>query len=644
MMTNLNPLNIIFVEDSITDMELAVRELRKHGIKLNTVRVETELDFLAALKNNPPDLVISDYRLPGFDGMSALKLSLGHNPNLPFIILTGAMNEIIAVECMKAGATDYVIKEHMTRLPFAVQEALDQAKSRQAIEEAEEQLKESQWALDKAQEIARIGSWTMNRRTGIEKWSNQLYRLLGITPDHDTIPNRALFERFVHSDDLENVRRLCFLTPPDSPMISQEFRIVRTDGEIRHIWSETEWVTHGNGELTLVGIYQDITERKQIEDELIKAKIKAQENDKLKSAFLANMSHEIRTPMNGIIGFSEMMSAPDLNSEKRKYYAGIIHNSCHQLLSLINDIIDISKIETNQVSLNDDIVDLPVLLLKLFSFFSPSAKKNSINLYIKRDLDTDHLKTVTDEAKLNQIIMNLLGNALKFTRQGWVELGCRQRSDTELEFYVRDTGKGIRSENLEMIFERFRQEETSLSMNHGGTGLGLAISKAYVELLGGRIGVESVPDQGSTFHFTIPFKAPVTRAEPISGTAHQNPDWRDKTILIAEDEEFNLIYLEELLSLTRVKILHAVNGKEAVELCRSHPEINLVLMDIKMPVMNGIEALQAIHVFRPDLPIVANTAYAMSGDQEKLIQSGFSGYIAKPFAKNDLLNKISSIL
>ncbi|MBP7460932.1 MAG: PAS domain S-box protein [Candidatus Delongbacteria bacterium] len=372
-----------------------------------------------------------------------------------------------------------------------------------------------------------------------------------------------------------------------------------------------------------------IIEKFNHREELIRAKEKAEEGDRLKSAFLCNMSHEIRTPMNGIIGFANLLTTPDISEQKRTQYTTIINESCQQLLSIVNDILDISKIETGQMQINSETTNVNNILLELFSFYKPNADKSNLNLYFKQELSDQEATISTDRIKLKQILSNLISNAIKFTHQGYIEYGYNRHGDT-LEFFIRDTGIGIRPEFHSFIFDRFRQGETSLTRQYGGTGLGLAISKAYVELLGGKIWVTSSPTEGSTFFFTIPYH-PVFLPQPA-------PIGSNPLILVAEDEETNYFYIEQVLLEKHYTILHAKNGKEAVACCQGNPHISLVMMDIKMPIMNGIEAAKQIKSFRPELIIIAQTAFAMAEDRQQMMNHGFDDYISKPMTQDQLLS------
>ena len=385
---------------------------------------------------------------------------------------------------------------------------------------------------------------------------------------------------------------------------------------------------------------------KLINDELKGAKEKAEESDKLKSAFLANMSHEIRTPMNAILGFSTLMRNRVLTDEKRKDYIDLINSNCRQLLRIITDIIDISKIEAGQISIFNKNFNLNKALQDLhLSFFNQiEAMQKPIELVIKTGLSNEYSSLFTDKVRLEQILSNLLSNAIKFTDRGKIEFGYYVDRRSDIVFYVKDTGIGMTQEELKVIFDRFRQVSSSYNKIYGGTGLGLTISKGLAERLGGKIWVESEVEAGSVFYFNIPYKPGVPVDKPPQIEYTKNYLWRGKTILIAEDEEVNYNLLETIIMPTKAKIIWAHNGLEAIKICKDTPEIDVVLMDIKMPDLNGFEATKRIKKIRKKLPIIAQTAYAMSVDEDNCLRAGCDDYISKPLRIDDLLNKINNFL
>lgn len=362
----------------------------------------------------------------------------------------------------------------------------------------------------------------------------------------------------------------------------------------------------------------------------------AEKSNQLKTAFLSNLSHEIRTPMNAIVGFSDLLISnyPD---QKLGEYVSIIKSSSSQLLSIINDIIEMSMIDTNQVNLHYSNVNVNRTIEEICASFSVGMDANS-KVELKKNLPLhQNYQVYTDEVKLRQILTNLVSNALKFTERGLVEVGYSEGNDF-LEFYVKDTGIGIDPKYHEDIFERFwRIDHTDLTL-YRGLGIGLTLSRSFVKLMGGNIWLHSDPGIGSTFYFTIPFKK---TSETASEKETQKLSLDNHVILICEDDDNNLYYFKELFSQTNTFILWARNGKEAVKSVKENPRIDLVLMDLKMPEMNGWEATKIIKTIRPDLPVIAQTAHALIIETSQLTTKGFDDYVTKPIKKNELFEKIS---
>ncbi|PKQ66123.1 hypothetical protein BZG01_12235 [Labilibaculum manganireducens] len=420
----------------------------------------------------------------------------------------------------------------------------------------------------------------------------------------------------------------------------QEFHMTIKNGEVRHC--EFFMVPFDNSSMIIIN---DISKIISTQKELVKAKEKAEESDHLKSAFLANMSHEIRTPMNGIIGFADMLRRPDKTEAQSNTYINIIYKSSNQLLKIINDILDISKLDSGQTFIKETKCFLNIILDELFAQFSrENSADDGIDFRVNKTLSDEETLVITEERKLRQILSNLLNNAFKFTSSGYIEYGYHLIDNNFLEFYVQDSGIGIQKEKQEIIFERFRQVEETFTRKYGGTGLGLAISKGFVELMGGQIRMETQEDKGTTFYFTIPYKPVGSEAKIIKSTNKKNYKWDDKLILVVEDDETNFKYIEAALKPTKVKILHTISGNKAIELSLKNPTINLVLMDLRLPDINGLEATQSIKKMRDNLPIIAQTANAFREDRSKSIEAGCDDFIAKPFDEKKLLATINKHL
>lgn len=389
-----------------------------------------------------------------------------------------------------------------------------------------------------------------------------------------------------------------------------------------------------------IGISRNLHSKK-----LLASKERAEESDSLKSTFLANLSHEIRTPMNAILGFSQLLGMSGIDNNKRRQYVDIINQKGRMLLKLTNDIIDASKVEAGQLTLIHQPFSLNKLMRNLKSFYDKERvfqKRENISINLELPDNTEEFEIVSDEGRIEQVLTNLLSNALKYTEKGSINFGYILHEGS-IEFFVNDTGVGIDTNKQNLIFDRFRQFSEETLRSQTGTGLGLAISKGLVELLGGKIWVESSPGDGATFRFTIPvvesFKRSVstTITDIDSCTDSVTPNWKNKVVLIAEDEEVNYLFISELIEPTGAKVLWAQDGAQAVELVSTIKNIDVILMDIKMPNMNGYAATLEIRQIEPTIPIIAQTAYAFTEDREKAEAAGCDAYITKPINSKELI-------
>ncbi len=392
------------------------------------------------------------------------------------------------------------------------------------------------------------------------------------------------------------------------------------------------------------GIAYDITNEKHSLHLAEAAALEAETANRNKTAFLANMSHEIRSPLNGIIGFSELLADKSLTDAERERYINIIHNNGNALITLLSDLIDISKLETGNLEISKRRFVPAILMEELKHQFENAADVNaqSVSIIFTQNATLQNLEIESDANRLRQILVNLITNAMKFTPQGCIEIGA-DLSGKEMLFWVKDSGIGIPYEKQQTIFERFHQVEGTDSKPTIGFGLGLAISKALVELLGGHLWVESEPELGSLFVFTIKtnIESNTMETNQLTEKSSYPYDFREHTILIAEDIDFSFLYIEAVLRRTGVKILWAQNGKEAIEHIKTNHDIDLVLMDMHMPLMNGYEATEIISSLRPGLPIIAQTAFVLPEDVKKCYAAGCTGYLAKPIRKEQLLNSLS---
>jgi len=435
------------------------------------------------------------------------------------------------------------------------------------------------------------------------------------------------------------------------PLFEKIEQLTDSKGNTRWMSATKIPIKDEKGNITgLVGISIDITERRKVEEKLRVAKEKAEASDRLKTAFLANMSHEIRTPMNGIIGFANLLRTPGISDEEKNEYLDHITSCSNTLLNLIDDIIDIAKIESGQLKLRYAEYNINTLIDDLYSTFAVIMQKEHKEMIELRTNKTlpDHLAHIyTDPFRLKQILTNLLSNAVKFTLHGSIEFGYHL-NEHQLVFYVKDTGIGIPADKISVIFERFGQILDNPYINKKGTGLGLTISYNLAQMLGGALWVESEVNHGSTFYVSIPYHL----VESIAHPDHHQPISDDqlltqlqgKTILIAEDEDYNFLYFKHLLKDLQLSILWAKTGEEAITLVKQNPDICLVLMDCKMPEIDGYEATSEIKKIAPHLPIIMQTAFTAGDEQDKAMQAGCDAFITKPISQKILFQHLKAFL
>lgn len=762
-----NLLKILFVEDVPSDVDLAVLELRKEKIVFEHSTVCTGNDLIRALNEFKPDLIISDYMMPSFNGLQALKATKEFNPDIPFILYTGSVNEETAVECLKAGAEDYIIKEHMTRLPFAVKEALEKARISKEKKASEILLKENEQKLQSIFSSAPVGIGLVVNRilievndffctlTGylrhelVDQPSDILYFLFedflnsgnenlreifekgtgtietkinhkngkildiilsstpldskdfsrGVTFTVLDITERKQAEKLIHESEekyrgiFENVQDVYYeislkgvileISPSIRTLFKGQYQTTELIGklifdfcadpiEAQAVFSElrtkgtvtdseinlknrdgtfipssisAKLILNQNGiPEKVIGNMHDITDRKNVTEALKLAKEKAEMSDKLKTDFLNNISHEVRTPLNGILGFAEIISLQDLSYEEKKDSLAMLFESSNRLLNTITNYMDISLITSGNLTTNIKEFEPSTMLRRIQNNFEDLCLNKSLELKLEYEKnDDDYL--LSDPEICQKIISHFIDNAIKFTEKGSIRFGFSGNSE-QIQFYVRDTGIGINAESFQIIFDRFSKENNNSYKVTEGSGLGLSIAKGMAEAIGGKISLESKPGAGSCFYLSLPHIKNIEKNVSIDTSERLNTGGtRELMILIAEDDMTNFYYLNALLTReTGARILYASNGREAIELFRSFPAVKLVLMDIKMPGIDGFEAMKEIKFINPSVPIIAITAYAMSGDEERIIASGFDGYLSKPLNKKSLLNKISGFI
>jgi PAS domain S-box-containing protein len=757
-------LKILCLEDDDDDAIIIRELLISEGLIFQFDHVSTESEFTDKLRSEKFDIILSDYNLPGFSGIAALLLSKKICPDVPFICISGTIGEDLAVELMHIGASDYIIKDKLSKLPVAIERALKEIEEHHSRVEAENSLKESEarfrdiimssydwvWEIDRngkysysSDTIAGILGYKKEEVIGkspfdfmsddekeivgpifskiagengiikdLENWNlhkdghrvclltngfpvfDDIYDLIGYRGVDKDITNRKLAE--------EEIRKLSRATEqsPVSVIITDlqgnityaNQTVIRLTGysfeelkgknprifssgekpkeEYKNLWntlsSGNEWkgefhnkkkngelfwesasispIVNEKGKMThFLAVKEDITERKNLTDDLIEAKVRAEASDKLKTAFLNNISHEVRTPLNGILGFSQIMIQPDIQQADKESYLEILNESSERLVNTITNYMDISLIVSGNMSVKSKPVDLTLILDKVYQKFLPKCKTKNLE-FVKQIPSDTKTPLISDDGLLEKVLSHLLDNAIKFTIKGIITFGFNY-SDDEYEIFVKDTGSGIDPVAQSTVFQIFMQADVTNTRGYEGSGLGLSIAKGLVELMGGRISLESEKGIGSAFYITFPNlnSQNLELKSPVKTESRKNAG-ESPLILIAEDDEANSSFFKMVLVKNSFSYLLACNGREAIELCGTHPEISLILMDIKMPVMDGLEATRKIKEFRKDLPIIGVTAFAMTGDKEKALEAGCDEYLTKPVKPEYLLSAINKLI
>jgi len=519
--------------------------------------------------------------------------------------------------------------------------SLERLKTDEDLKIALEKAQESEYKVRSMFENTQIGILYCNTEGKILEANKVLLDILG-SPSMDATSkiNLLTFKPLQEIGFAQNVEKC----------ISEKI-IISEDTVYKSKWGKTVFMKYYLVPVILnnkvIGVWanlNNLTDLWYTQNQLKKAKEKAEESDRLKSAFLTNMSHEIRTPMNGILGFTELLKEPQLTGDEKDQYIRIIEKSGNRMLNTINDIIDISKIESGQAEVINSEVSVNNLLEEQYNFFLNEAKSKNLELIYKPSSPENELRIITDQHKLEGILINLIKNAIKFTDAGSITFGYTLKTLKEndfVEFYVNDTGIGIPADRIDAIFNRFEQADIEDKRAIQGSGLGLAISKSYVEMLGGEIVVSSKEGSGSTFTFSIPYnkKSSKENSSIKNGKKKSNISMNNLSVIVAEDDEISKLFYQTILENHFKSITYTATGKETIEKVRENPDTDIILMDIQMPDMNGYNATREIRKFNTDVVIIAQTAFGSSGDREKALEAGCNDHISKPIKKELLLKK-----
>ena len=639
---------ILVIEDDIALNKLIRKKLKQEGYE--TFGVHSGEDALIWIQENNYDLILVDYLLENTDAKKIIKrLQKRINYPLPFVIMTGNGDERIAVEMMKLGAMDYLIKDasFIELLPSIVKQVLEHIQTKNNLLNSQKELEQSEQRYRLLAESTNDMIDKKNEAAEFIYVSPVCKTLLGYSEDELLYHS---FFMFVHPDDEQAVIDYHKNLISDDGKSIIKYRFRNKFGQ--YIWFETNTKVLRNPDnnkvIELVSVSRDITEQIYT-DNLLKEKEAAELANKAKSEFLANMSHEVRNPMNAIIGMTNTLLKDNLTPDQKKYINSIKISSSN-LMNLINDILDFSKIEAKRIEISNIDFNLKDLVEEIVIMYeSQAAEKNLILSYeIKENV---HLTLNGDSFKLKQIITNLINNAIKFTDQGEVKIHISQTYSSKraigIKIKVSDTGIGIKKENFSKLFKLFTQIDSSPSKKYAGTGLGLTIVKRLTELLSGSVDFESEFGEGTTFFIQIPFnkseKASLSY-EDLWQETKQPVGLTKIKILLAEDDGINQLYLKGFLQSLNWEVDTSYNGEQALEKFKKN-HYDIILMDGQMPKLDGFETTQIIRKLERDnnlyhTPIIAITGYAVSGDRERFLVAGMDDYITKPINENKLVEVI----
>ena len=642
-------LKILIIDDDRVDSTTISRSISQSGIIAEVDSVFSAKEGIEMIKSLKYDLIFLDYLMPDTDGISFLKKIRDLDIETPVIFVTSQGDEKIASQAILSGASDYIPKTLLTPdgVSQSIRNAIKLNESLKLRKAAELELTINSNRLLEAQKLAKIGSWEINLHNNELYFSDEFFTIFDV--ERENIISMDYFKS-------------CFTDVKDLALFKKNLNYVKATGAETHFYHSitskkgtvkyiNQFIKCLNDEkdvpCKILGTIQDISEQKRVELELIKAKEQAEEAVVIKEQFLTNMSHEIRTPMNGIIGFAKILETTKLNDDQKQSVEAI-KKAGQNLMVIINDILDFSKIEANKMTVEEVNFSLSKTVYSVIELLTQNAVEKKIKLLT--DLDaTIHDELIGDPTKLAQILFNLIGNALKFTEKGFVELVVTEiegnESDCLLKFTVIDSGIGIQKDKIDSIFESFNQASNETTRKYGGTGLGLTITRRLVELQGGQITAESVVSKGSEFTFSLKYKKAKKQIQSYIPVKNKNisPEFlKDVNILLVEDNELNQLLAVKVFEKWNKTIDIANNGAEAIEKI-SNNLYDIILMDIQMPEMDGIELTRHIRSSmgeKSNIPIIALTAHATKGEERRCFENGVNDYLSKPYNFEVLLNKL----
>jgi signal transduction histidine kinase/DNA-binding response OmpR family regulator len=642
-------LKIIMVEDNDDDRVLLERELKRAGLSHTIRHVEERDQFLSALKEDTPDLILCDYSLPRFGALEALKIVMQYSPETPVIIVTGTLTDKSVVECLQKGAVDYVLKENMVRLPLAIKNAIAFKDSKREKSLAEEQLTKSRRQLEMVTNVLPALLAYLNEDY-IFQFCNRTYTDWFAKTETEIVGK--------HVGDILGQDLFKQISSKKSELLSGAscnfeslLQVNRTEMFVTvALVPDLDKVSGAVKGITC--LITDTSERKKYEDQLKTAKEEAVFASRAKSQFLANISHEIRTPLNAVMGLSELLMNEKSSPQERKSWIERIANNSDHLRKMVDEILDFSAAEAGKLKINICQFSIIQTVEQVKSLLLSMAKEKKIDFVFSVEESIPEI-LFSDPIKLRQILINIVGNAIKFSERGEVKVSIKMRTVNgrqQLTFVVSDNGRGISEEQIKHLFEPFMQVDGSFTRRFGGTGLGLTLSRKFAVALGGNIELtSSVPGKGSVFTIAID-PGPVLEGHQITKleTNIKKPraptlastDLKNFNILVVEDAPENQYLIRQFLEIAGATVQVACDGQDGVARALGN-SFDLVLMDIQMPVLDGYQATSHLRKTGYNKPIVALTAHALSEERERCLNSGFDGFLTKPIHRKELLDQVS---
>jgi len=638
-------ITIFLAEDDEIDRMAFERYVKKNNLPYKYVTADSIQQAKKVLEDTSIDVAVVDYSLKDGTGMELLEVIADR---VPVIFVTGQGNQKVAVEAMKAGVYDYLIKDaernYLQLLPVTIDNAISHRKAEERLRLLEREKQRLLWMVSKTENAMAIAS-----RDGRIEWVNEGFERLSGWEADDVIGTFGdmLLDESISGLNPESEHYRSVMEGKCS--VQYESLNFHKDGKGYWVLTTLTPIFGNDGEVEhIIAIDSDITDRKRAEDELLKAKLHAETLARTKQEFLANLSHEIRTPMNAIVGIVQLLADSELNSEQREYLKSIDFAS-DNLLNIINDVLDLSKLEAGQVVYERIPFNVKEVVTRTADIFRLKAQEKGLVLEVSHGPEIPTMVT-GDPTRLNQILANLISNAIKFTDSGTVKVATRMVKETGsgvvLEFAVSDTGIGIAAEKQQKIFESFGQADSDTTRKFGGTGLGLTIIKRLAEDMDGRVGLKSALGEGSVFTVTLPFTLEEAADEQKEEQERPTADLSRLSGmcgLIAEDNELNRMVATRFLEAAGIVVQCAVNGLEAVQMA-AEKDYDFILMDIQMPELDGYGATRRIRESGNRVPIIAMTAHAFSGEREKCIAAGMDSYLTKPVRRELLHSRIAEFI